>query len=208
MQVKVYGTQDEFDAHGARIAPGNTKVNKMIKANAGCLKTVYAKSIDRRTSRKCVQVQENASIDEIVEFSKMNYHHAVIVIHKPELHVHESAHYGMQVNPEHDEMFILKREQKSFIDEQVKSMHDSDACMWSYFGAPTIPPRTVRLTRWGVKHSCLSFFCGVMTLIYMAAQSGWPIPQLTDAILDGLDLTRETARDEIDRHVKRDDPFM
>ena len=57
----------------------------------------------------------------------------------------------MQVNPENDEIFILKREQRVFIDEQVKSMHDNDACMWSYFGTPTIPPRIARLRGMGCR---------------------------------------------------------
>ena len=55
------------------------------------------------------------------------------IIHNPELHVDGRAHISMQIDHENKEIFIFKREQKTLIDEQTKSMHDSDACMWSYF---------------------------------------------------------------------------
>ena len=119
----------------------------------------------------------------------------MIIVHKPELYVHGSAYYGMQANLENDKIFILKREKKVLIDEQVKSMHDKDACMWSYFGTPTIPPRTARLRGMGCRTFMLELFCGMMTSTCMAAQSGWPfVLQPTDAMIDRLDLTRKNNK--------------
>ena len=54
----------------------------------------------------------------------------------------------------------------------------------------------------------LELFCGVMALTYMSAQAGWQVSQPTDAMLGGLDLTRRTARDEINREIERDDLFL
>ena len=168
VHAKIYGTQAEFDAQGVRIGPGNTKVMNITQKNAGCLKTVFARSTDRRLSRKGVRLQQNAPIDEAVEMSKSEYTHVAIIIHNPELHVHGSAYLSMQIALENDKIFIVKREQKVLIDEQVKSMHDNDACMWSYFRTSTIPPRTARLRGMGCKTFMLELFCGVMTLTYIA----------------------------------------
>ena len=198
----------EFDAQGNRIAPGNTKVINITKNNAGCLKAVYARSTDRRESRKWIRLQMFAPIDEVFEIRKSEYTHVAIIIHNPELHIDDRAFISMQVDPDNEEIFIFKREQKTFIDEQVKSMHDSDACMWSYFGTPTIPPRRARLRGVGCRTLMLELFCGVMTLTYMATQSGWPISQPTDAMIDGFNFRRKTARDEVDQQIERDDPFL
>ena len=54
----------------------------------------------------------------------------------------------------------------------------------------------------------LEIFCGVMTLTCMASQAEWPVSQPSDAMLDGLDLTKRSDRDEIDRQIERDDPFL
>ena len=48
---------------------------------------MYARSTDRRMSRKWVRQQLNAPIDEVVEMSKSEYTHIAIIIHNPELHV-------------------------------------------------------------------------------------------------------------------------
>ena len=155
-----------------------------------------------------MRLQLNAPIDEVVGMSKSEYTHVAIIIHNPELHVDGRAYISMQVDPENNEIFNFKREQKTLIDEQVKSMHDSDACMWLYFGKPTIPPRRARLRGIGCKTLMLELFCGVMTLTCMSSQPEWPVSQPTDAMLDGLHLTRKSARDEIDRQIERDDPFF
>ena len=36
----------------------------------------------------------------------------------------------------------------------------------------------------------LELFCGVMTLTCMSTQAEWTVSQPTDAMLDGLDLTK------------------
>ena len=159
-------------------------------------------------SEKWVLLQRQVPIDEIIEVRKSEYKYVAIIIHNPELYVDGRAYISMQIDPENEEICILKREQKTLIDEQAKSMHDSDACMWSYFGTPTIPPRRARLRGVGCRTLMLELFCGVMTLTYMGSQADWPESQPSDAMLDGLDLTKKSDRDEIDRQIERDDPIL
>ena len=60
-------------------------------------------------SEKWVLLQRQVPIDEIIEVRNSEYKYVAIIIHNnPELYVEGRAYISMQIDPENEEIFILK----------------------------------------------------------------------------------------------------
>ena len=53
----------------------------------------------------------------------------------------------------------------------------------------------------------MEIFAGAFILTALASSAGWPCSQPIDILHDGIDLTKESGRRQIDARIEEDDPF-
>ena len=136
------------------------------------------------------------------------YSHCICICHTWRLRVDDVSCFSMQLNPDEEEFVIVSKDQNDFVDKDTGEMCDKDACTWSYIGKPTVEAKPSRLRGIGRKTMILELFCGVMTLALLASRAGWPISQLSEVMLDGLDLAKKSCRHTIDQQIERDNFFV